>query len=629
MAENDETDDLAEFLVSPPEVTAEFEDPRLALARVCLRRSMSAPDIARIAADRHRVVVFEVRQSWEAWVGKAAVELFPGRQLFFAKLTRKGGPDPEDGKRLAQAMARRHGVLAIVTDEVGFPRVMDHLPDIRIRVIEPDVAVLREVARCCLSGNARRITARPVVTDLDVLAACFSPGSSVSTALARLGRLEVSSRVNRRHMPSLSSVRGLDAAKLWGLDLKADLASYRAGDLPFSAVDAGAVLAGPPGTGKTMVARIIAAECELAFVATSIGELFATSDGDLGAVIKRSRQVFSQARDAAPSLLFIDELDALPSRANLSPRNRDWWTPVITEFLTLLDSSLTDRDGVVVLGATNRYADLDPALIRPGRLSHLLKIDPPSIDDLAAILRHHLHDDLANADLRPLALELVGATGAQAADWIKTARRMARNAGRAFDLDDLWSAAIGPETRSAEHLWRTAVHEAGHCLVGHHVGLEPEYATIRRHGNNGGATTFVSTQNPMTQAEVETFVVMLLGGLAAESVILGPEARPLSAGGAEGSDLHVATELLARGHLSHGTGETLIWLGLPERALAVLSRDPKLQDRVEHDLRRLLARAEDTVKGNRNICEQLARHMLETKFIAREDLGRTLGAVSN
>lgn len=626
MADNDEddTDDVVASPVLPPEASAEFGDPRLALARGCLSRSISSRRAAAIRADRTRVVVFEVRQSWERWIGKAVAEMFPGRQLFIPTVTRRGQPSPDDARRLADAVANRGSVLAIVPEGTAFPERMAHVPDARVTVIPPNLPVLREVARRCLTGNARRIKSVPSETDIDVLAACFSPGSSVGSAIGRLARLRKQDTLAGEAVPPLSSVVGLEAAKAWGMNLKADIAAYRVGELPFSAVDAGAVLAGAPGVGKTMVARIIAAECKLTFVATSIGELFATSEGDLGAVIKRSRQVFSHALEAAPSLLFIDELDALPSRSSLGPRNKDWWTPVITEFLTQLDSSMTDREGVVVLGATNRYADLDPALVRPGRLSRLLEITTPSAVDLAGIFRHHLGPDLPDADLMPLARELAGASGAQAADWVRAARRAARNAGRALDYDDLWNVAIGPETRSQEHLRRIAIHEAGHCLVGHLIGLTLDHVTILRHGSRGGTTTFLPAEPPMTPVDIEKMVIMLLAGAAAEAVLLGDRFRSWGSGGPTGSDLHRATELIATGHVAHGSGKTLAWRATPEKATALLTSDPVLQRRVEADLQRLSKTAERWVTAHKTKCERLAAHLLKERSLAGENLARVL-----
>lgn len=624
MADNSEYESDFEVLLVSPTAGVDFEDPRLALARGCVVRSMSSRQAAKIRATPNCVVVFEVRSSWETWIGKALAELFPGRQLFVPTMNRKGKSSTDDPKRLAEAIAKRRGIFAIVPEGMTFPERMAHLPDHRITIIPPNLPVLREVARRCLIGDSRRIRCVPPETDLDALAACFSPGSPVRSALARLGRLQQQGTAPNETVPPLSSVLGLEAAKAWGMDLKSDIALYRAGELPFTAVDAGAILVGPPGVGKTMVARIIAAECKLTFVGTSIGELFATSDGDLGAVIKRSRQVFSHALEVAPSLLFIDELDALPSRSTLSARNRDWWTPVITEFLTQLDSSLTDREGVVVLGATNRYGDLDPALVRPGRLSRLLEITAPSTEDLAGIFRYHLGPDLLDVDLLQLAREVAGASGAQVADWVNTARRAARNAGRTLAHDDLWNVAIGLDTRSPEHLRRIAVHEAGHCLVGHLIGLTPDHVTIRRRGDRGGTTSFLPAEPPMTHADVEKMVIMLLAGAAAETVLLGERFRSLGWGGPRGSDLHRATELITIGHVAHGAGEALLWRAAPDEATALLSSDPVLRRKVEADLQRLAKTAEHWVNFHKSRCERLAALLLAEWSLSRAELARML-----
>ena len=627
MADNDEYESdlgLEPSCVLPAAHGTEFDDPRLALARGCVVRSISSRQAAEIRATPHYVVVFEVIASWEAWIGKALTEMFPGGQTFVPAMDRRGKSSPDDPKRLADAIAKRRSILAIVPEGMTFPARMSHLPDHRITIMAPDLAVLREVARRCSIGNARRISFVPPETDLNALAACFSPGSPVKSALQRLARLRQQCTVTVDAVPPLSSMLGLDAAKAWGMDLKTDIAAYRSGKLAFSAVDAGAVLAGPPGVGKTMVARIIAAECGLTFVPTSIGELFATSEGDLGAVIKRSRQVFSKAVEMAPSLLFIDELDALPSRSTLSPRNREWWTPVITEFLTQLDSSLTDREGVVVLGATNRYADLDPALVRPGRLSRLIEIGAPSADELAGIFRYHLGPELLEVNLAALAHEVVGASGAQVASWVNAARRVARNAGRTLDYGDLWDVAIGLETRSAEHLRRIAVHEAGHCLVGHLVGLIPEHVTIRRRGDRGGTTSFLPAEPPLTHADVEKTVIMMLAGAAAETVLLEGQHRSLGWGGPRGSDLHRATELITIGHVAHGMGETLLWQTTPDHALALLATDPRLRRKVEADLQRLAKMARQWVTIHKSRCERLAASLLAERSLSRAELARIL-----
>lgn len=597
----------------------EFPDARQAIALACLRRTIPAPVFTKLRNGRFNIVLVEVPGAdWVNWVAAAAKEFVPGYALFIRSASRAGKGSGAELERLANVIAKRGGVIAVV-ENGDLPKEAGKLADYRYKLKLPDRSALREVARRILVGDASKIKSGiDQRCELNLIGACFPPGGSVRTAVDRLRRLAVPARKAVPDIPPLASVQGLDAAKGWGMDLKADLAAYRSGDIPFSAIEAGAVLAGPPGTGKTMVARIIANECGLNFVQTSIGSLFATSDGNLDGVIKKFRSVFDESKMAAPSLLFIDELDALPSRDKIDDRGRSWWTPVITDFLVQLDSSLNDRAGVVVLGATNRYQDLDAALVRPGRLSRLLQIEPPSAEALEAILRHHLGSDLAKEDIHPLVSLTTGATGAAAAEWVTGARRTARNAGRALRLDDLWAAAVGHDARSRAELWRVAVHESGHCVVGHMLGQKPIFVTIRAVGNASGHTRFDIGSRP-TRDDLERATVVILGGKAAEREILGGDFT-MGTGGQRGSDLHLATEVVAQGHASFGWGDASVWRAEPKDAISLLTKDRRLLERVEADLRRHAETAERLIRQHADTCRELATILIASLSLTRAEL---------
>ncbi|GAB5427252.1 MAG: AAA family ATPase [Devosia indica] len=620
MAEHDDDDDDAAVTLDMLiEAKAEFPDPRQAIALACLKRTVPTSVFNKLRVDRFSIVLIEAPGvDWVNWVAAATKELLPGYPLLIRSASRAGQKSSAELERLAGVVAKQGGVIAVV-ESGDLPSEADKLADYQFKLKLPDRSALREVARRTLIGDASRIKVGiDRFYELNVLGACFPRGGSVKTTLARLQRLVVSPQKAATDIPPLASVQGLDAAKQWGIDLKADLAAYRSGEIPFSAIESGAVLAGPPGTGKTMVARIIANECGLNFVQTSIGSLFATTDGHLGAVIKKFRSVVDEAKITAPSLLFIDELDALPSRDKMDDQDRSWWTTVITDFLVQLDSSLNDRTGVIVLGATNRYSDLDPALVRPGRLSRLLQIAPPTTEALEAILRHHLGSDLANEDLHPLALLTTGATGAAAAEWVAGARRAARNAARAICVDDLWVAAIGSDTRSATELWRVAVHEAGHCLVGHLLGQKPVFVTARAVRDSAGHTRF-EIGTPATREDLERAAIVILGGQAAEREILGGSFT-MGTGGPRGSDLHLATEVVAQGYASFGWGDALVWRTEPKDAIALLSRDRRFLEVVESDLRRHAERAAHLIQQHADICRKLATLLVAKLSLSQADL---------
>src|SRR5690606_1407279 len=137
---------------------------------------------------------------------------------------------------------------------------------------------------------------------------------------------------------------------------------------------------------KTTFAKSLAKSTGLPLTATSVGEWFSNSAGHLDSVIKEVDRIFQSALSAAPSILFLDEIDAIPDRRTLDARGRDWWLPVVTHILTKLDGVTSGGVGnLIVMGATNHPERIDPALIRPGRLSKVIEIGLPSPDDLKGI----------------------------------------------------------------------------------------------------------------------------------------------------------------------------------------------------------------------------------------------------
>jgi len=619
MAEYEDDDYTAQTLEMLLDTKSEFPDPRLAIGLACLKRTIPTPVYGKLLTDTFSVVIIEVPGSdWVNWIAAAAREFVVGYPLFIRSATRSGKVSSAELGRLSDVIAKKGGVIAIVEAGDLGEEVLG-IADYWFKLKLPDRAALREVARRMLVGNASKITSDiSWPCELNLLAACFPPGATVATAVARLQRLQPPVAAAAIDVPTLASIQGLDAAKAWGMDLKVDLEAYRSGQIEFSAIEAGAVLAGPPGTGKTMVARIIANDCGLSFVQTSVGSLFANSDGHLDGVVKKLRSVFDEAKAKAPALLFVDELDALPSRDRLDDRGRSWWTTVITDFLVQLDSSLNDRTGIVVLGATNRYQDLDGALVRPGRLSRLLQIELPSSDALEAILRQLLGSDLASDDIYPLVMLTRGATGAAAAAWVSGARRTARNAGRAICLDDLWAAAIGRDNRAPAELWRVAVHEAGHCVIGQVLGQKPIFVTVRTVGETGGHTRFELGPN-LTRDDLERAAIVTLGGQAAERELLSGSFT-MGTGGERGSDLHLATEVVAQGYASFGWGNSLVWRSEPKDAIALLSKDRQFLETVERDLRRHADAAEVLIREHADVCRELATRLVAKLSLTSSEL---------
>ena len=177
--------------------------------------------------------------------------------------------------------------------------------------------------------------------------------------------------------PRLRDLCGYGAAKDWGLQLAEDFQAYADGDIEWDDMDRGILLSGPPGCGKTYFANALAEECGVGLILMSYSEMESkTGSGNL--IAKAIKKLFDDARNKAPCIVFIDEIDSIHSRSDRD-HNSSWFTVVVNALLAELDGA-TPRPGVVVVGATNFPDRIDPALRRPGRLDRHVEIPRPSVD---------------------------------------------------------------------------------------------------------------------------------------------------------------------------------------------------------------------------------------------------------
>jgi cell division protease FtsH len=530
---------------------------------------------------------------------------------------------------VASDLASGRSVVGIaVSPEQVLPSTLIAAADVQLAVkLEPKI--VEDAIRKLYGEIPPRIDKRDLVgLDIDDVVAAMRPCSSeqdVTTRLSAAARARAG-QAGADDVPDLETAVEYGAAREWGLALARDMRDYRAGALPWSAVDRGAIFYSGPGMGKSVLARSLARACEANLVVGSVGELFATSSGHLDGVIRAMRELFAKAVAAAPSILFIDEIDGLPSRESLDDsRGRDFWMPIIEDFMLLLDDATSGkREGVVVIGATNRIDAVDPAILRPGRLERAIEVTAPGPDGILNILRFHVRGSLSDDELRSVLDPLEGCTPAEIMEKVRTARRKARHGRRDLSIEDLRNAALPEPDLAPAALYRIAVHEAGHVVSAE--SCDPgEVTSVRIVGRNGagGFTRFdMGPVELVTKRWIERRVVSLLSGRAAEIVLLGDASS--GAGGRERSDLALATRLLAAMTLSFGLDDDqLIYVADYDEVHREL-RDPHTRRRVDEAMRRLQARALEIVERHRAQVEAIAQALIRRRFLSGEEIKEIL-----
>ena len=406
----------------------------------------------------------------------------------------------------------------------------------------------------------------------------------------------------------------------------------------------GVLLVGPPGTGKTLLARAVAGEAGVEFLSIS-GSDFVEMYVGVGA--SRVRDLFEQAKKAAPCIIFIDEIDAVGrQRGTGLGGGHDEREQTLNQLLVEMDGFGTN-DGVVVLAATNRADILDPALLRPSRFDRQIYVGYPDIKGREDVLKiHTANKPLAeDVDLAKVARGTAGFTGADLENLSNEAALLCARRGDQFiTMADFEEAEIkvlaGPEKRSRvvpEHERKlTAYHEAGHAVVMHALPThEPVHRiTIVPRGHAGGMTISLPDEDHSYQSKryMEEQIVSLLGGRAAEKLMLGD----ISTGASNDIERasHIARKMVTAygmseklGSIAFESGHDEVFIGKTMGQTRSYSEKTaaEIDDEVKAIIDRAYARCEEILTARREALTAMAEYLLAHETMTGEEFERMVG----
>ena len=409
-----------------------------------------------------------------------------------------------------------------------------------------------------------------------------------------------------------------------------------------AAMPKGVLLVGPPGTGKTMLAKAVAGEANVPFFSMS-GSEFVEMFVGMGA--SKVRDLFKQAKEKAPCIVFIDEIDAIGKKRDGHFSTNDEREQTLNQLLTEMDG-FEGNNGVIILAATNRPESLDPALTRPGRFDRRVPVELPDLAGREAILKVHAKKIKVDpkVDYTQVARMASGASGAELANIVNEAALRAIREGRdcatQADLEESIEVVIaGYQKKNAiltdKEKWTVAYHEIGHALVAaKQTDTAPvqKITIIPRTSGALGYTMQVEQDNHylMTKTEIENQIATLTGGRAAEEVVFGE----ISTGAS--NDIERATKL-ARGMVAqYGMSQDFDMVAMQNVTNQYLGGDASLdcseQTQTKIDMEVIeIVRAQHEKAGkilteNREKLDELARYLYEKETITGEEFMKILEA---
>ena len=397
----------------------------------------------------------------------------------------------------------------------------------------------------------------------------------------------------------------------------------------------GILLVGPPGTGKTMLAKAVAGEANVPFFSIS-GSEFVEMFVGMGA--SKVRDLFKQAKEKAPCIVFIDEIDAIGKKRDGQIGGNDEREQTLNQLLTEMDG-FEGNNGVIILAATNRPESLDPALTRPGRFDRRVPVELPDLHGREEILKVHAKKikTAEDVDFHKIARMASGASGAELANIINEAALRAVRNGRNFatqsDLEESIEVVIaGYQKKNAiltdQEKWTVSYHEIGHALVAAkqtHSAPVQKITIIPRTSGALGYTMQVEEGNHylLTREELENKIATYTGGRAAEEVVFGT----ISTGAS--NDIEQATKLARSMITRYGMSKDFDMVAMETVSNQYLGGDSSLtcsmetQTEIDRQVVALVKKQHEKAAAilveNREKLDELARYLYEKETITGEE----------
>ena len=403
----------------------------------------------------------------------------------------------------------------------------------------------------------------------------------------------------------------------------------------------GALLVGPPGTGKTLLAKAVAGEADVPFFSLS-GSDFVEMFVGVGA--SRVRDLFKQAQEAAPAIIFIDEIDAIgKSRDSRMGGGNDEREQTLNQLLSEMDGFDSSK-GLIVLGATNRPEILDPALLRPGRFDRRVIVERPDLKGRVDILKVHSKDVLMDdsVDLEAIGLATSGAVGSDLANMINEAAILAVKKGRkAVKQKDLFEAVevvlVGKEKKdrvmNQEERRIVSYHEVGHALISAlQKNSEPvqKITIVPRTMGALGYVMYVPEEETYLKSkkELEDMLVSTLGGRAAEEIVFDSVTTGAS------NDIEKATSIARAMVTQYGMSDKFGLMGLARvenqylSGQAILDCGDNTATEVDKEVMKILKKSYDEalsiLRKNKDVMDKLAEFLIEKETITGKEFMKIL-----